>query len=1144
MNKTKKILFGDNLLKEDKLSVKGEIVEREGEKFYRITNYDEMSPFFLSVVSNSDHWMFLSSLGGLTCGRKSPENALFPYYTDDKIHDGSYNTGPKTILLVGDGTTKKLWEPFNLQYPQVYSVLRNLYKSTIGNKIIFEEINHTLDLCFCYTWMSSDKFGFIRKSELFNLDKKNVQHVEILDGLQNVLPYGVNKMLQANMSTLVDGYKKCELHSKSGVGIYTLSSILTDRAEPSEALKATTIFSVGLKSPKYLLSTKQISQFRRGLPIKEEYVLKGMRGAYFVHDCKDIESNDLLEWFLVADINQGPSDVPLLIHQVESKLITKSELIREVRNDSKELENLVAKSDGIQYTQDDLRNSRHFSNTMFNIMRGGLFPNNYNIDTDDFVQFVRTWNLVLFEKFKDFFDQSLKKGSINYFELLETVRAFKDDSFLRLIYEYLPITFSRRHGDPSRPWNHFSIDIKNQDGSQNFSYQGNWRDIFQNWEALSISYPGFIESFISKFVNASTIDGYNPYRVTRDGIDWEILDPDDPWSNIGYWGDHQIIYLLKLLELSLKFNPGKIQQLFSSDIFAYANVPYKIKAYKDILEDVQDTIVYDEKLAKEIGIREKQLGADGKLVYLSDGNIYQVNLIEKLLVTLLAKLTNFVPEGGIWMNTQRPEWNDANNALVGNGLSMVTLYYLRRFLNEFRELLDNSKESGFQVSKEVTVLFYQVLKIFRNNESSLAAQIGDIQRRLIVNELGEAGSFYRLSIYNHGFSGSREQLKALEISDFVNLSIKYLDHSIRANKRNNGLFHAYNLIHFQEGKCKISNLHEMLEGQVAVLSSKFLSAKEGLEILDSLRKSKMYREDQNSYTLYPDRQLPDFLDKNVLTEGVVKQSIFLQNQLKNGEKSIIEVDLNNRYHFNGTIRNSTELRERLQKINDLPKAEQDIVCDIYETCFNHKQFTGRSGTFFKYEGLGCIYWHMVSKLHLAVQELYFDAIKQNTDEKTLIGIKDHYLQIKDGLGLKKSPDNYGAFPIDAYSHTPGFTGVQQPGMTGQVKEDILIRFGELGVIVENGEIYFEPILLEKSEYFSQPVTWYFNNNKIELKQGELAYSFCGIPVIYSKNIKKGILLTLNDGTTKEFPDTYRLSQEIAFDVFGRTGKIEIIFVGF
>ena len=45
---------------------------------------------------------------------------------------------------------------------------------------------------------------------------------------------------------------------------------------------------------------------------------------------------------------------------------------------------------------------------------------------------------------------------------------------------------------------------------------------------------------------------------------------------------------------------------------------------------------------------------------------------------------------------------------------------------------------------------------------------------------------------------------------------------------------------------------------------------------------------------------------------------------------------------------------------------------------------------------------------------------------------------------------YGAFPTDPYSHTPAGKGAQQPGMTGQVKEDVISRFGELGVEVKNG----------------------------------------------------------------------------------------------
>ena len=158
-----------------------------------------------------------------------------------------------------------------------------------------------------------------------------------------------------------------------------------------------------------------------------------------------------------------------------------------------------------------------------------------------------------------------------------------DPQLERLCYEYLPITFGRRHGDPSRPWNRFAIRLKDEFGNRLLSYEGNWRDIFQNWEALTFSYPGFIENVIAKFVNASTMDGYNPYRITKDGIDWEVEEPDDPWSYIGYWGDHQIIYLQKLLELSEQFHPTHLAQLLHQPVFSYANVPYRIKSFEDLL---------------------------------------------------------------------------------------------------------------------------------------------------------------------------------------------------------------------------------------------------------------------------------------------------------------------------------------------------------------------------------------------------------------------------------------------------------------------------------------------------------------------------------------------------------------------------------
>jgi hypothetical protein len=116
---------------------------------------------------------------------------------------------------------------------------------------------------------------------------------------------------------------------------------------------------------------------------------------------------------------------------------------------------------------------------------------------------------------------------------------------------------------------------------------------------------------------------------------------------------------------------------------------------------------------------------------------------------------------------------------------------------------------------------------------------------------------------------------------------------------------------------------------------------------------------------------------------------------------------------------------------------------------------------FGYEGLGCIYWHMVAKLLLAVQERVFEA--SDSRSETLPALVGHYRRVRDGLGYRKSAAAYGAFPADPYSHTPAEGGARQPGMTGQVKEEILTRWGELGLRMRDGRMHFDPVLLDEAE---------------------------------------------------------------------------------
>ena len=180
-------------------TVSGEFINMAGERYYAIRNVDKMAPFFISVVSSSDHWLFISSTGGLTAGRVSPDTALFPYRTVDKIHDSSTHTGSKTLLRVDLGAETQEWEPFNLEHDGRFRFSRNLYKNTLGNKLCFEEINHDLRLAFRYTWATSEAYGFVRQCELSNLGEHGIR-LELVDGLQNILPAGTPLPLPSTLT--------------------------------------------------------------------------------------------------------------------------------------------------------------------------------------------------------------------------------------------------------------------------------------------------------------------------------------------------------------------------------------------------------------------------------------------------------------------------------------------------------------------------------------------------------------------------------------------------------------------------------------------------------------------------------------------------------------------------------------------------------------------------------------------------------------------------------------------------------------------------------------------------------------------------------------------------------------------------------
>ena len=110
-------------------------------------------------------------------------------------------------------------------------------------------------------------------------------------------------------------------------------------------------------------------------------------------------------------------------------------------------------------------------------------------------------------------------------------------------------------------------------------------------------------------------------------------------------------------------------------------------------------------------------------------------------------------------------------------------------------------------------------------------------------------------------------------------------------------------------------------------------------------------------------------------------------------------------------------------------------------------------------------------------------------------------------------------------------------MTGEVKEEILTRMGELGVRVRDGRLQFRPRLLRKSEFLRSKAVFEAidvggDRISIPLAPGTLAFTYCQVPVVYHlssftfpgrRATLKVVLPRWKDDTPGELPEVPTVS---------------------
>ncbi|HET9820332.1 MAG TPA: hypothetical protein VFQ16_00765, partial [Burkholderiaceae bacterium] len=809
-------------------------------------------------------------------------------------------------------------------------------------------------LAFEYEWFTAAGLGLVRSARLSA--PKGPVRVRVLDGVLNLIPPGVGVELSTRMSSLTDAYKWNELQAAGRLGLFTLYAQIWDRAEPKESFHALAAWHAGVPpGTRTLLSAAQVEAFGRGERVEAEPLARGRRGAFLVA-FEAAVGPAALEWHQVIDAPLSQVQAFELARRLEAGGGTPAEIADARKHNTAGLDELLARADAFQASGRTMAAAHHRANVLFNIMRGGVFVDGTRFDRDDLLAFARHRHRATGE--------ALARALADAPVVLDREAALAAARSLspqaeRLVLGYLPLTFSRRHGDPSRPWNRFTVRVRGEDGRRLVNYEGNWRDIFQNWEALVPSEPGYVGSMIAVFLGAMTPDGYNPYRIARDGIDWEVEDPADPWSHIGYWGDHQVIYLLKLMEAAHSRDPALLADFWDRALFGFADVPYRLKPHAEQVAQPKATLRFDHAAHRAAHERAARIGSDGLLVCDARGEPVLATLGEKLAIIVLAKAGSLVPGGGLWLHTQRPEWNDANNALVGNGLSVVTLAYLRRFLTFLADL--PAAQRAFACAAATLEALQRFQALVRATPAS--AVDDDAGRRAFLDGAGALLDAWRGEAYRGAAGREPAQAPAGLLAALARDLLPLVDASLRRCRRDDGLYDSYNLVTFGAGRAAVAPLYPMLEGQVALLSCGLLSPAEALRLLEALFASPLYSARHGTFLLYPDRALPGFLERNRLDAEALALPV-VQRLLAAGRSDVLQVQTD------GSVRFAPALANR----DDLESAAADLGADLpalaaaYERVLRHREFTGRSGTMFGYEGLGCVYWHMVAKLLLAVQE--------------------------------------------------------------------------------------------------------------------------------------------------------------------------------
>lgn len=792
---------------------------------YKIENFGRQSEFasFLPGIAGLRGipiWCYYVNRGQgvVSFGAEHKDHAIMEFFPAHMAYQNVKRTGFRTFLRK-NGT---FIEPFSDEEKDTFM---KIGMNSLSIRELDKEHKLITDVNY-YTLPEETVGALIRKVEITNTGEDC--ELEILDGMPNLIPYGISQENMKNMTQTAKAWMQVEDH-KEGNAYYRVRASIVDSAEVTEVAEGNFAMAVDEMGNRLKIHVDPESVFAYDLSLG--YPVRFAKGGLEAVGAEEENTSNLLPMAFFEKkvyLKKGETTcIYEVIGQVASKDILDqfAQTITKSRYFAKKIERALTLVEELTSVISTKTGSKEFDayakyTYMDNVLRGGQ-------------------------------PMQLVKNKIFY-------------------------TYSRKHGDLERDYNYFSM-LPEYYSQGN----GNFRDVNQNRRCDTFFSPFVERHNIHAFYSLIQLDGYNPlgiekmtyehpevegsftpgklYRILEEKYEADQVEQvferimEEASGGVsanfleGYWSDHWD-YNMDLIEEYLSVYPDKEQEMLYEKAYTYflsqANINPRKKRYAKTPNGIRQYYALNKETERKTQIRQVMV----------NGEVYVTTLMEKLLLLCTLKTAALDPYGmGIEMEGGKPGWYDALNGLPGMlGSSMAETFELKRMLSYCQHAL--------MTYKEPIEIMEELYRLMQNAKAAIEHHMEDIQNKDCLldywNEMNDVKEKYREQTYV-GISGDKHSVSSEEALGLINAFMMVVDAGINKAKAVNGsvppTYFYYDVLAYEEdeeGICptafKLQKMPNFLEGAVRYL--KVDIAKEEKEhIYQMIKASDLYDEKLSMY---------------------------------------------------------------------------------------------------------------------------------------------------------------------------------------------------------------------------------------------------------------------------------------------------------